>query len=239
MEKDPGQITATVGRVCLRFKNTVEAKGQVFVKCTFTGEGASMFVATQPATGGAQEAPGGDSTALLPPPTVLSEPVGITATVTAVSQPLEEGAAAATAAAAAAAVVDGQAVVDGDNVGDAVVATTAPAVKTSAAMDVGFSLDSSKFDLTEHNLSALENTTIKIELCMRGGGGPEDATADTIIGTASVTIAAVLRGENQWTTDLPLGTYTPPKANATNVTPEEETLRGARTGTELGESADQ
>lgn len=221
MEKDPGQITAAVGRVCLRFKNKADAKnGQVFVKCVFAGEGSSLFVARPASTGSGQETPAADSNALLPPPTAQSEPVGITA---AVSQALEEGAAAAAAVGGA---------VDDDDAGDAAAAT--PAVGTAAAviMDIGFSLDSTKFDLTEQNLSLLENTTIKIELCMRGGSaGSEDAADTVVIGTVGVKIASVLRGENQWTADLALGTYTPtpPLADPT-LLPVDETSQEAGTG---------
>lgn len=200
MEKDPGQITVAVGRVCLRFKNKADAKnGQVFVKCVFAGEGSSLFVARPASTGSGQETPGADSTALLPPPTAQSEPVGITA---AVSQALEEGAAAAAVGEA----------VDDAGAGDTAAATPAvgAAAAAAAVTDIGFSLDSTKFDLTEQNLSLLENTVIKIELCMRGGcAGSEDAADIVVIGTVGVKIASVLRGENQWTADLALGTYTP------------------------------
>lgn len=230
MEKDPGQITAAVGRVCLRFKNKVKARnGQVFVKCVFAGEGSSLFVARPAPRGSGQRTPGADSTAVLPPLIAQSEPVVITA----LSQALEEEGAAAA--------VVSRAVDDGDPAGDtpATTPTVGTATVVSAAdaaatvMDIGFSLDSTKFVLTEQNLSLLENTAIKMELCMRSGsGGSEDiADAAVVVGTVGVKIASVLRGENQWTADLALGAYTPTPSQADpTLAPVDEALQEAGTG---------
>lgn len=230
MEKDPGQITAAIGRVCLRFKNKAKARnGQVFVKCVFAGEGSSLFVARPVPRGSGQGTTGADSTALLPPPTVQSDPVVITA----VSQALEEeGAAAAVVAINSGAVDDADA---GDTPATTPTVGTAAvsAADAAAVMDIGFSLDSTKFVLTEQNLSLLENTAITIELCMRSGsGGSEDvADAAVVVGTVGVKIASVLRGENQWTADLALGTYTPTPSQADPTLPAvDESLQEAGTG---------
>ncbi|CAB1111613.1 unnamed protein product [Ectocarpus sp. CCAP 1310/34] len=191
-----GQISAAVGRVCLRFKsgpNAPSPQGQVFARCTFVGRGEPFFVPTPLAADG--QAPPVVDKATGSPQTLLSsvhsEPVDITE---AVNSQIEQ---------------------DGDIVGNDNVPTTKVVVA-----DLGFSLDTAKFELVEDALSKLDATVIKIELCLRHGGtcgggstGAEEETA--VIGTASVRVTAILRGENEWTNELALGTYTaspPPDA---------------------------
>ncbi|CAM9120966.1 unnamed protein product [Ectocarpus sp. 4 AP-2014] len=191
-----GQISAAVGRTCLRFKNGPDApspQGQVFARCTFVGRGEQFFVPTPPAADG-QAPPVVDKAAGSPqtlPSSVQSEPVDI---AEAVNSQIEQ---------------------DEDIVGNDNVPTTNVVVA-----DLGFSLDTAKFDLVEDTLSKLDATVIKIELCLRhggtGGGGSTGAEVETaVIGTASVRVAAILSGENEWTNELALGTYTaspPPDA---------------------------
>ncbi|CAN0225260.1 unnamed protein product [Ectocarpus sp. 6 AP-2014] len=201
-----GQITAAVGGICLRFKNGPDAplpQGQVFARCTFVGRGETFFVPTPPAAD-SQAPPLVDKAIGSPqtlPSSVQSEPVDITE---AVNSQIEQ---------------------DEDNVGNDNVPTTNVVVD-----DLGFSLDTAKFDLVEDTLSKLDATVIKIELCLRhgstGGGGSTGAEVETeVIGTASVRVAAILSGENEWTNELALGTYTaspPPDAeNLKEVVAEE------------------
>lgn len=180
-----GQITAAVGRICLRFKNGPEVpfpQGQVFVRCAFVGRGESFFVPTPPAADGqapavVDKAAGSPQTL---PLSVQSELVDITEAVTS------------------------QIDQDEDSVGNDNVPTANVVVA-----DLGFSFDTAKFDLVEDTLSMLDATVINIELCLRhdgSGGGTEVETA--VIGTASVRVAAILSGENEWTNELALGTYT-------------------------------
>ncbi|CAM9510510.1 unnamed protein product, partial [Ectocarpus sp. 12 AP-2014] len=191
-----GQISAAVGRICLRFKTGPDApslQGQVFARCTFVGRGEPFFVPTPPAADG-QAPPVVDKATGSPetlPPSVQSEPVDI---AEAVNSQIEQD-------------VD---IVSNDNV---------PTTNVVVA-DLGFSLDTAKFDLVEDALSKLDATVIKIELCLRhggtGGSGSTGAEVETaVIGTASVRVAAILSGENEWTNELALGTYTaspPPDA---------------------------
>ncbi len=176
-----GKIKAAIGRVCLRFKKVPEASsphGHVFAKCAFVGQGVSLFAPT-PADG---EAPAADSSpGSLPPlpPVVQSEAIDIE---TATAASLNEESSSAD-------------VVDGDGHAAAVV------------VDLGFSLDTTKFDLTEPTLSMLDSTEIKIDLCLRGGAGAADDTEVVVIGSACVGVGAILRGKNEWTEELTLGTY--------------------------------
>eukprot|EP00903_Cladosiphon_okamuranus_P015485 g14296.t1 len=187
-----GQVTAAVGSVCLRFKREPDAplpQGHVFVKCTFVGRGGPLFV---PATPGADsEVPAAVDNAagspLLPLPSVKSDAIDITEVIAAAA--VGDDAANEEEATVAAAVAD------------AVVADTAHVV----TVDMGFSLDTIKFDLAEHALSMLGATEMKIELCFRSAGSADDT--ETVMGMASVRVAAILSGNNEWTDELTLGTY--------------------------------
>lgn len=199
-EEKLGQITAAVGRVCLRFKQEPEApppQGYVFVKCSFVGRGGPLFVPITPGTDG--EAPAAvDNPAGSPlssPPLVQSEAVDIASAAT--TSPTEEGGAAVVGG------DDGDTnEVDATTVADAVVADTASVV----TVDMGFSLDTIKFDLAEPVLSMLDATEIKIELCFRGSIGSADDT-ETVVGTAYARVADILSGKSEWTDELSLGTY--------------------------------
>lgn len=211
-EEKLGQVTAAIGNVCLRFKREPYApppQGHVFLKCSFVGRGGRLFVPTAPGADG--EAPAAvDSAAgspLLPLPSVQSEAVDIAKAMTA--SLAEDGGASA--------VGD-----DGANEGEpSVAAAVADAVVADTAhvvtVDLGFSLDTIKFDLAESALSILDATEIKIKLCFRSTGSGDDT--ETVIGTASVRVAAILRGNNEWTEELTLGTYVA-------VTPEETAVEG-------------
>eukprot|EP00752_Nemacystus_decipiens_P018595 g16673.t1 len=193
-EEKLGKITVAVGSVCLRFKQEAEApppQGHVFVKCSFVGRGGPLFV---PATPGDGEAPaavdiGAGSQSLPPPPSVKSEAVDIFRAVA--TSPAKDGGETAI----------GDASEQDAAVADGAVADAAQVV----VVDVSFSLDTIKFDLAEPALSMLDATEIKIELCFQSVGAGEDA--ETVIGTASVRVASILRGNNEWTDDLTLGTY--------------------------------
>lgn len=175
-----GSITAAVGRVCLRFKNGPEAPSpHGHVFAKCTFVGRGVSLfAPAPANA---EAPAADSVpGSLPPPVMQSEAFDIeTATVAS----LDEDSSAAV-------------VVDGDG-------HAAPVV-----VDLGFSLDTTKFDLTEPTLSMLASTEIKIDLCLRGGAGAADDTETVVIGSACVGVGAILCGKNEWTDELTLGVYT-------------------------------
>ncbi|CAM9893670.1 unnamed protein product, partial [Ectocarpus fasciculatus] len=197
-----GQITAAFGRISLRFKNGPEEplpQGQVFAKCAFVGRGESFFVPTPPAADG--QAPpvvekGAGSPQTLPL-SVQSEPVDITEAVTSQTEQ------------------------DEDNVGNDNVPTA-----NIVVVDLGFNLDTAKFDLVEDVLSMLDATVINIELCLRHGGSGVGAEVETaVIGTASVRVAAILSGENEWTNELALGAYTasplPDAENSEEIVAEE------------------
>lgn len=199
-EENLGQITAAVGRVCLRFKQEPEApppQGHVFVKCSFVGRGGPLFVPTTPGADG--EAPAVVDNAagslLPPPPSVQSEAVDIIVQ-TATASPTEESGAAA---------------VGDDDANEKDDAAVAGAAVTDTAhvvvVDVGFSLDTIKFDLAEPVLSMLDATEVKIELCFRGSAGSGGDDKEAVIGTAYVRVAAILSGGNEWTDELTLGTY--------------------------------
>lgn len=200
-EEKLGQVTAAVGHVCLRFKQEPGApppQGHVFVKCSFVGRGGPLFVPTTP--GADNEAPAAvdDATgaSLLPPPSAQSEAVDI-AKATATS-PTEDGGAAALGD------DDHDASAEDDAaVADAAIADAANVV----VVDMGFSLDTTKFDLAEPALSMLDATEIKIELCFRSADGGSGDDAETVIGTANVRVAAILSGKNEWTDELTLGAY--------------------------------
>lgn len=201
LEENLGQITAAVGRVCLRFKNAPEAppppQGQIFAKCTFVGRGASFFVPTPPAADGdAPAAAAVDNAAgslLLPSPSVQSEPVDFVNGAIGSSRAEEEGSAAAG--------VDVVTSDHGDDPNKSVAAAAADVDAGVVVVDVGFSLDTVKFGLDEPDLSMLDTTEIKIDMCLCGD-------TETIIGTASVRVSSILSGKNEWTEELALGTYT-------------------------------
>lgn len=197
-EEKLGQITAAVGSVCLRFKREPEApqpEGRVFVKCSFVGRGGQLFV---PATPGADgEAPaaievGAASPSLRPPPLVQSEAVDIATAATTSS--LTQGGGDAAAAGN-----------DAANEEDAAATTAVADTAHVVVVDMGFSLDTIKFSLAEASLSMLDATEVKIELCFCSAGAGDDT--ETVIGTASVRVAAILSGKNERTEELTLGTY--------------------------------
>lgn len=202
----PGQITAAIESVCLRFKKTTEPlQGQLYVKCEFVGRGGSFFVPTPEAVaeGRAPAELGSVSgSSPAPPLSVRSQPVDI---IKAIVASEEEG--------------ENSAPDDVDNVADDAVGSS-PLPTDVVAVDVDFSLDTIKFDLTEHNLSILSTTEIKLQLYHCSGGGAAGDDAETVIGTASVRVAAVLNGKNEWTDELALGTYVAP-AQPDVVTSEE------------------
>lgn len=193
-EDEPGQITAAVGRACLRFKNVSELEGQkLFVKCSFPGRGTSIFVPSIDDPG----EPAAASTAAVVPPdntfvplrSVQSAPVDI---VVVSSQPEKES---------------GVPDIGIENAGPGTPRNDADTKeidweKSLTSIDLGFTLDSTKFGLTEANLSSLENTEMQIELCLHGVDGTE-----TVVGAATARVANVLRGKNKWCDNLPLGTY--------------------------------
>lgn len=194
LEENLGQITAAVGRVCLRFKNSPEGppppQGQLFVKCAFVGRGGSLFVPTPPAADSEAAAVVDNAAGSLlpPPPSVQSEPVDIVkATITPRAE--EERSAEV-------------GVSDHDDDPNISAADVAEVV----VVDVDFSLDTARFGLAEPALSMLDTTEIKIDLCLCGSGGA-GGDAETIIGTASVRVSSILSGKNEWTDELTLGTY--------------------------------
>lgn len=193
-EDEPGQITAAVGRACLRFKSLSEVEGQkMFVKCSFPGRGTSILLS---GTGDSDERTAASAAVVAPSDTTLVPPLTQSAPVDIVivsSHPEKESE------------------VPGGDVEHA--GTEAPQNDADAKemeekkgsvtlVELGFSLDSAKFALTEENLSLLENTEMQIELCSHGVDG-----AETVIGTATARIANVLRGQNEWRNNLPLGIY--------------------------------
>lgn len=203
-----GQVTAAVGCVRLRFKKATEPPhGRLFVKCDFVGRGGSFFVPTPPAAieGKAPaevgNTPGCPATL---PLSVQSKLVDITE-ASATSQ--DEG--------------KNSAQVDFDNVaGDAT--GLSPLPTDVVVVDVDFTLETTKFDLTEQNLSILSTTEIKLQLCLCIGGDD----AETVVGTASVPVADVLGGRNEWTDELALGTYVaPPQPDAETSKKEESAQR--------------
>ena len=192
MEKEQGKITLTVGLIRLCFKDVFGVGGNVFVRCTFTGRGASTFVPDipPPLEGKADQKLLKNTTSpvrILP--VVESEPVNIT------DRPELEGSL--------------NPVVDEESASDAGEATKAhgeaPAIEssTTTVVDAAFSFDSTMFDLTEGSLSMLETTEVQIEVVL------DDATtkAKSVIGAVSVPVANVLRGENVWSDELALGAY--------------------------------
>lgn len=203
VEESLGQITAAIGRVCLRFKNAPEApppKGQIFAKCTFLGRGSSFFVPAPPAADGeALAAPVDNVTGseLMPPPIVQSEPVDMTKAAITSSQAEERSAA-------------GVVVISdhGDDLNTSAAADVEADVDAGVVLvDVGFSLDTAKFGLDEPTLSMLDTTDIKIDLCLC------DDT-ETKIGTASIRVSSILSGKNEYTHELALGKYVAEEAGA-------------------------
>lgn len=210
-EDEPGQITAAVGRACLRFKNLSELEGQkLFVKCSFPGRGTSIFVPSiddpgEPAAASIAAVVPLDST-LVPPRTVQSAPVGI---VVVSSQPEKESGGPDIG-------IENAGVETPQNDADA---KDCEREKSLTSIDLGFTLDSTKFDLTEANLSQIENTEMHIELCLHGVDGTE-----TVLGAATARVANVLRGKNKWCDNLSLGTYSHLVQTAADTkTSEEET----------------
>lgn len=210
LEENLGQITAAVGRVCLRFKNAPETppppQGQIFAKCTFVGGGASFFVPTPPAADGDAPAAAVDNAAesLLPPsPSVQSEPVALAKAAVTSSRGEEESSAV------------GVDVVTSDHDDDPhkSAAVAADVDAGVFVVDIGFSLDTIKFGLDEPDLSVLNTTEIKIDLCLCGD-------TETIIGTASVRVSSILSGNNEWTAELALGTYAARETGAAGGTDE-------------------
>lgn len=202
-EEKLGQITAAVGSVCLRFKQEREApppQGHVFLKCSFVGRGGPLFVPATPGADGETPAAIDNGTgppSLQPSPSVQSEPVDIATAV--VTSPTQSGGDTAAAVGDDAANEEDAAATT--TVADAVAADTAHVV----VVDMGFSLDTIKFYLAEPALSMLDATEIRIELCFRSAGAGDDT--ETVIGTASVQVAAILSGKNEWADELTLGTY--------------------------------
>lgn len=198
MEEEPGQITAAVGQVHLRFKKSPEPKGQqVFVKCTFAGRGAPIFLPpnTTTAVDGAGE-PAMASEAAAAQQEVKSEPVDIVPMCQVVEGRADEGAREV-------AVVG-----DTDNGAEEKHVSETAGATTAVVVDMGFSVASTKFDLTEANLSMLDTTAIKMEVFVRGDGG----SSETAVGAVTVRVTDVLRGKNEWTEELALGAYNVPEA---------------------------
>ncbi|CAM9278013.1 unnamed protein product [Scytosiphon promiscuus] len=197
-EDKPGQITAAVGRVHLRLKKATEPpQGQLFARCEFIGRGGSFFVPTPPAAAeGRAPAEAGNAPGSPPAPTLSAQSKLVDIIEGNTTSKEEERNSAPVE-------IDGVA-------GDATVSSPIP--KDVIVVDVGFRLDTTKFDLTEHNLSILNSTEVKIQLCLCTGDGAAGIAADdaaTVIGVASVQVAAILRGQNEWTDELALGTYVP------------------------------
>lgn len=192
MEAEKGQITVGVSLVCLRFKNHSDYVGHhVFIRCTFLGHGASIFLPSSPVIGATKPRKPDDIPA--PLHMVESEPVEIT------NFSGMEG--------------DGSPEVDGSPPQDtnegAETHSEAPALDASTTIEIDFSLDSTKFDLTEASFSELETTEAQLEVILLSENGTK-----TVIGANSVPIANILRGENVWTDELALGTYDVPVVNA-------------------------
>lgn len=192
MEEEPGQVTMAVSHACLRFKNPAEAKGEIFVKCTFVGQGASIFIPSTPGDS-AGEPLLADTIASPLPPSIGSTPVEIVA-IPPLQGEIRNGS-------------------PSEDVVSSIEDGTMNAAKWSGStiVDVGFRFDSAKFVLTEHTLSLLENTEMIIDLYLRGDGEDD---AQTTIGTALVRVGDALRGKNEWAHELIVGTYTPPDADA-------------------------
>lgn len=192
MEVESGQISIAVSLVCLRFKNLSDYVGHhVFVRCTFLGHGASIFLPSTPISGAAKPQKPDDMS--VPLHMVESEPVEI------INRSGMEG--------------DRNPKVDGSPPRDADEGVEthgeAPALDASISIEVDFSLESTKFDLTESGFSKLETTEAQLELILLTENGTK-----TVIGANSVPIANILRGENVWTDELALGTYDVPEVNA-------------------------
>lgn len=191
METENGQITVAVSLVCLRFKNLSDYVGhRVFIRCTFLGHGASIFLPSPPISSTTKPRKHDDIPA--PLHMVESEPVEIT------NFSGVEG--------------DGSPEVDGspprDTEEGADTQSEAPALDASTTIKTDFSLDSTKFGLTEASFSELETTEAQLEVILLTENGTK-----TVIGANSVPIANILRGENIWTDELALGTYDVPAVN--------------------------
>lgn len=209
-EPEPGQITASIGRLCLRFKDPTEAnRAQAFVKCTFVGLGASLFSLRPTPEAGefapaapllqAAGAPVLEKAKALSSWSIESKPVDIIFPI------VEEGA-----------------ITNDSRTGDkardeqtSVKGGGAAAVKAGVAagvtiVDMGLRFQSKKFTLNEENLSKLGATQIKMEVCMRGDGGADNSAAVagvTVIGNATARVVNVLQGRNEWSHTLALGEF--------------------------------
>lgn len=211
MEEEPGQLTAAIGHVCLLFKDPSESKGQVFVKFTVSGRGASIILPSPPADGAGEQPVADNATSPLAR-SVLSEAVNIDS----LSQMEEK-----------------QAAVDFSGAADTADEVQKAATKSTGGatvVDMRFSLESTKFDLTEHNIAMLETTEATIELCLSNGAGNG---AETVIGTATVSVADVLKGVNTWTADLALGKYPLPESDVSPIV--DDTVEGSEAGQGDGE----
>lgn len=198
MEQPVGKITATISWVSLRFKDPREAAGkQVFVKCTFSGVGASFFACTAAspaATGGGSGNPVSpdDATSV---PVVESDPVNVVFEQTGGTN----------------------VVADNGEPPDRVERNDATGANDDVLVDLGFSVQSTKFNVSEETISKLGATEMAIELCMRDMENMA-AAAVTVLGRATVLVADVLQGETEWSDKLELGTYTHPKVVISGTT---------------------
>lgn len=213
-DPEPGQISASVGKVCLLFKDpAIVAGGQVLVKCTFdssSGDASILFPNSNPAAHSEPVLAGSDNNVVTTPLPIESEPVDITLPLTqrtdTTDQPKDKAG------------NDGDGATTGDTDAEQMAAAKTPTAD-AVVVDLGFSFQSVKFALTEDNMSKLGTTEMKIEVCMKGGGEGESAGGGgvTVIGSATVRIGDVLQGKNTWNSNLALGKYAPAAETPTDA----------------------
>lgn len=205
MEDELGQIVVAVSDISLRFKNPNDANGQVFVTCKPIGRGASIFLPSAPADGvegGHASVSNGASTSPSSPlPKLSSDPVEI------VTPESNEAAASDIACA------------DDDDVdGGRNSAVAESAATQTTVVNVNYTLISTKFEITEQNLSLLEVTEVDIAVSLRAIGSGDGA--DVVVGNVTVRIADILRGHNAWGEALGLGTRNAAVSDAPMVSPD-------------------
>lgn len=240
-ELEPGQLTASVSKACLLFKNPAEAEGgQVFVRCTFDnprprGLGSILFPNAVPAMGtdleAAAAAPAAaashNNAALTTLPPIESEPVDIVFSLGGNAdsidptdvEPDDGGNTALDPGAAA-------------EVEEAVAGAAAQTATAGVVVDFGFSFQSARFALTKDHMTQLGVTEMKIEVCMKGGGaaGAGAATSGagmvTVIGTTTARVVDVLQGKNTWSDSLALGEFAVPSEERSGTAATEFTAQG-------------
>lgn len=240
-EPGPGQLTASVGKVCLLFKNPAEAKGgQVFVRCTFDnprprGLASILFPDAVPAVGTEVEAAAAAPAAAAPDnnavsaalPPIESEPVDIVFPLGGNADSIDPPDVEADGGGNTALDPDAAAEVE-----EAVAGAAAQTATEGVVVDLGFSFQSAKFALTEDNMTQLGVTEMKIEVCMRGGGAEGTAAATsgvevvTVIGTTTARVVDVLQGKNTWSESLALGEFAIPSEELSETAGSRLTAQG-------------